>query len=97
MSLEEKAGFILINSLNMVGDRAAEASEGKHVVSDHSKTGSIGFGGFGQNRPQGSTENTRQGTRGRARERAQNTEGAFIANMNNMGRTTDRVKNMMKG
>ncbi len=93
MSLEEKAGFMLINSLNMVGTRAAEASEGKLVASDLSETGgNSSFGGFGQNRRQGSADSTRQGARGGVRGAAQNTEGAFIANMNSSGGTTDRVK-----
>jgi beta-glucosidase len=93
MSVEEKAGFMLINSLNMVGTRAAEASEGKLVASDLSETGgSDSFGGFGQNRRQGSADSTRQGARGGARGGTQNTEGAFIANMNSSGGTTDRVK-----
>lgn len=43
MSVEEKAGFMLINSLNMVGTRAAEASEGKLKASDLSE---------GESRPQ---------------------------------------------
>jgi beta-glucosidase len=54
MSVEEKAGFMLINSLNMVGARAAEASEGKLKASDLSEGGGRGQGGseggFGQNR-----------------------------------------------
>src|SRR5512133_1942085 len=44
MSVEEKAGFMLINSLNMVGTRAAESSEGKLRASDLSE---------GESRPQG--------------------------------------------
>jgi beta-glucosidase len=39
MSVEEKAGFMLINSLNMVGTRAAEASDGKLSASDLSEGG----------------------------------------------------------
>ncbi len=93
MSVEEKAGFMLINSLNMVGTRAAEESEGKLAASDLSETGGMGsFGGFGQNRSQGLADSTRQGPRGGARGGTQNTEGAFIANMNSSGGTTDRVK-----
>lgn len=34
MSLEEKAGFMLINSLNMLGTRKAEASGGQYSASD---------------------------------------------------------------
>ncbi|HLN54815.1 MAG TPA: hypothetical protein VK207_02420, partial [Bacteroidales bacterium] len=39
MSVEEKAGFMLINSLNMVGSRKAEASAGKLVASDLDESG----------------------------------------------------------
>jgi beta-glucosidase len=95
MSVEEKAGFMLINSLNMVGSRAAEASEGKLAASDlsESETGNFGGnGGFGQNRPQGSADSTRRGARGGARENAPNREGAFIANMNSTSGTSKMVK-----
>ncbi|MCC5936335.1 MAG: glycoside hydrolase family 3 C-terminal domain-containing protein [Lunatimonas sp.] len=34
MSLEQKAGFMMINSLSMLGTRKAEASDGKYVASD---------------------------------------------------------------
>jgi len=70
MSVEEKAGFMLINSLNMVGTRAAEASEGKLKASDLSEGGGRaqggGAGGFGQNRnrqgtPEGAPAGNRQG------------------------------------
>jgi len=47
MSLEEKAGYMLINSLNMVGTRAAEASEGKLKASDLSEGGARSQGGGG--------------------------------------------------
>jgi beta-glucosidase len=72
MSVEEKAGFMLINSLNMVGTRAAEASEGKLKASDLSEGGGQtqggGEGGFGQNRnrqgtPAGAPAGDRQGVR----------------------------------
>ena len=95
MSVEEKAGFMLINSLNMVGTRAAEASEGKLKASDLSESDGGGFGrggGFGQSRPQNSNNSARQGTRTGTREGAQNQEGSFIAGMNRTGGTTDRVK-----
>lgn len=39
MSVDEKAGFMLINSLNMVGSRKAEASAGKLVASDLDESG----------------------------------------------------------
>jgi beta-glucosidase len=38
MSVDEKAGFMLINSLNMVGTRAAEISGGKISASDLSES-----------------------------------------------------------
>ncbi len=89
MSVEEKAGFMLINSLNMVGTRAAENSEGKLNASDLSEDG--GGGGQGQNRP-ANAEPGRQGNRGGAREGAQNPEGAFIANMGRPAGTSKMVK-----
>ena len=102
MSLEEKAGFMLINSLNMVGTRAAEASGGKLLASDLSEGEDNQFGrgsGFGQNRPQSAADSTvrrnpnrtRQGAN-RSGEGAQNPEGAFIASMNNSSGTTKIVK-----
>jgi len=59
MSLEEKAGFMLINSLNMVGSATAQASDGKLSASDLSEGGTRGGGGEGQfgNR-QGGTDRT---------------------------------------
>lgn len=55
MSVEEKAGFMLINSANMVGTRRAEASGNKLSASDlddgSGRQG--GGGGFGQNREGG--------------------------------------------
>jgi len=70
MSVEEKSGYMMINSLNMVGTRAAEASEGKLKASDLSEGGARSQGGGGAgggqfgNR-QGGTERTGapQGTR----------------------------------
>jgi beta-glucosidase len=78
MSVAEKAGFMLINTLNMVGTRAAEASEGKLQASDLSEGGGRtqagGEGAFGQNRERNRTnegQNTgdRQGAAGRNGER----------------------------
>jgi beta-glucosidase len=77
MSVEEKAGFMLINSLNMVGTRAAEASEGKLKASDLSEGESRtqgGEGGFGQNRnrqetPERALAGDRQGSAGITGER----------------------------
>lgn len=49
MSLEEKDGFMLINTANMIGSRAAEASVGKLTASDLSEGGAGQFGGGNQN------------------------------------------------
>lgn len=49
MSLEEKAGFMLINSLNMLGTRKAEESDGQFVASDLDEGQT--FGDQPQNRP----------------------------------------------
>ena len=95
MTIEQKAGFMLINSLNMVGTRAAEASGGKLQASDLSETSSDGFGrrgGFGQGRPETPSDQTRQESRTSANERSENTEGSSIAEMNRSGGTTSRVK-----
>ncbi len=60
MSVEEKAGFMLINSLNMVGTAASQVSDGKLSPSDLSEggAGAAGIGGQPGNRT-GNTE--RQG------------------------------------
>jgi beta-glucosidase len=57
MSVEEKAGFMLINSANMVGTRRAEASGNKLSPSDldDGSGRQAGGGGFGQNRDGGAT------------------------------------------
>ncbi len=104
MSVEEKVGFMLINSANMVGTRAAEASGGKLMASDLSEGGagqSGGGGGFGQNRQrQGAADTVRRVTPGRARQgapdraggRTQNTNGERIANMNITAGTAKVIK-----
>lgn len=101
MSVEEKAGFMMINSLNMVGTRAAEQSEGRLAASDLSEGGGGGFGGgggrgggagFGQNRQQNPDSSRRQSPRGAAGARQQDTEGTFVANMNRGGGTLRIVK-----
>ena len=76
MSVEEKAGFMLINSLNMVGTRAAEASEGKLKASDLSEGGGRSQGG-------GDRQGARQGATGRNGER--------IAAMGSTGGGTKKV------
>jgi beta-glucosidase len=96
MSVEEKAGFMLINSLNMVGTRAAEASEGKLKASDLSEGGGGsrggGEGGFGQNRnrqgaPQGAPAGDRQGVR----QGAGGGNGERIAGMGSAGGGTKKI------
>lgn len=89
MTIEEKAGFMLINSLNMVGARAAEESGGKLNASDLSESGN---GGFGQFRTGNNNENNGSNGRNAERERLQNPEGAFIANMNRNAGTSKMVK-----
>lgn len=92
MSVEEKAGFMLINSLNMVGTRAAEASEGKLKASDLSEGGGRAQGGdqggIGQNSnrqgtPEGAPAGNRQGAAGGNGER--------IAAMGSTGGGTKKV------
>jgi beta-glucosidase len=95
MSLEEKVGFMLINSANMVGSRAAEASGGKLSASDLSEGGSgqFGGGGFGQNRQrQGGADTTRRFGQERAGRGGQNANGERIANMNNSAGTAKVIK-----
>ena len=89
MSVEEKAGFMLINSLNMVGTRGAENSEGKLSASDLSEDG--GSSGSGQNRP-ANAEQGRQGARSEGRDGGQRPEGAFIAGMGGTAGTSKMVK-----
>lgn len=104
MSLEEKAGFMLINSLSMVGTQAAEASGGKLAASDLSEGGggqSGRGGGFGQNRSgqagadtsgRGTQNRAGQGAQGRGARGAQGANGEVIANMGRSGGTTMAVK-----
>ena len=95
MSVDEKAGFMLINSLNMVGTRAAEESGGKLSASDLSETGSGGFagaGGPGMNRPGNQENGRRQETRGPAGARPQDAGGAYLANLSRSAGTSKMVK-----
>ena len=95
MSVDEKAGFMLINSLNMVGTRAAEESGGKLTASDLSETGSGGFagaGGPGMNRPGNQENGRRQQTRGPAGARPQDAGGAYLANLSRSAGTSKMVK-----
>ena len=95
MSVEEKAGFMLINSLNMVGTRAAEASEGKLKASDLSEGGGRsqggGEGGFGQNRNRQGTPGAPAGDRQGARQGAAGGNGERIAAMGSTGGGTKKV------
>jgi beta-glucosidase len=89
MSVEEKSGFMLINSLNMVGTKAAESSEGKLSASDLSEDS--GSGGSGQNRPTNAEPNTQNAQSG-GRDGGQRQEGAFIAGMGGTAGTSKMVK-----
>ncbi len=92
MSVEEKAGFMLINSLNMVGTRAAEASEGKLNASDLSEGGGRPQGGGErQGAPQGAPAGDRQGAPQGARQGAAGGNGERIAGMGATGGGTKRV------
>jgi beta-glucosidase len=92
MSVEEKVGYMLINSANMVGKNRAEASENKLAASDLDEGGGRqqnpgGGGGFGINRSrpgQDTARRTRPGTGG--------ANGERIANMNRGAGTTKVVK-----
>ncbi|MEI7830369.1 MAG: glycoside hydrolase family 3 N-terminal domain-containing protein [Prolixibacteraceae bacterium] len=61
MSVEQKAGFMLINTVSMIGAKKAEA-EGL-VASDFNETGGQGRGGFGE-APAGRREATTQTSTG---------------------------------
>jgi beta-glucosidase len=91
MSVEEKAGFMLINSLNMVGSRRAEASDNKLSASDLDEGGpsqNFGNAGPGQNRlPEGAPDRNRQGAPDRNRQPARdaNRGDAQARNMQRFG------------
>jgi len=96
MSVEEKAGFMMINTLNMVGTRAAEASGGKLKASDLSEGGGRqmggGEGGFARGRarqgtPGGAPAGVRQGNR----QGAAGEGGERIANMGATGSGTKKI------
>lgn len=96
MSLEEKVGYMLINSANMAGSRAAEASGNKVAASDLAEGGQNQFGGgggFGQNRMgEGAPGRPRAGAPRRPGEAAQNRNGERIANINQSAGTAKVVK-----
>lgn len=87
MTVEEKAGFMMINSLNMVGTRAADESGGKLQPSDLSED----EGSRIQNRLENSTVE-RRGMRVEQGNGSQNREGGFIASMGRSGGTSKMVK-----
>ena len=95
MSVEEKAGFMMINSLNMVGTKAAEESGGRLLASDLSESteGGTGVGNVsGQRRTQSQGNRLQPGSGNIAGVRQQNQEGAFIANMNISSSTSTVVR-----
>jgi beta-glucosidase len=86
MTVEEKAGFMLINSLNMAGSRRAESSDGKLKASDLEESGTatnLGGANPGRNRP---------GTRDTARGGAQTRNMQRFSNMGGPAGTTKMVK-----
>jgi beta-glucosidase len=104
MSVEEKAGFMLINSLNMVGSRRAESSDNKLSASDLDEGGmpqNVGNAGPGQNRPgegapdrnrQGAPDRNRQGVPDANRGDAQSRNMQRFAGMNSSAGTTKMVR-----
>jgi len=105
MSLKEKAGFMLINSANMIGTSRADASGNKLAASDlddgAGRSQGAGGGGFGQNRArqqapgrarQGTPGGARQGITGAARQVAPGGNGEQIANMNSSAGTVKVIK-----
>ena len=88
MSAEEKAGFMLINTINMVGTSGAASSGGKSAASDLDEGGSRNPGNVarGQN---ANRENVPSGQRGNTPDRI----GQQVANMGGGGAgTTKTVK-----
>jgi len=96
MSVEEKTGFMLINSLNPVGTRRAEASEGQLTPSDldegggQSQDAGAGRGGQFGDRPDAPAGEVAPG-RDRADTR-QGMDGERIATMSGSTGTTKLVK-----
>ena len=81
MTVEQKAGYMLINTVSMIGAKKAEA-EGL-IASDFNETGGQGQGGFGGGAPGGRREGRTQPTTG---------VGAVLANMSGGGGITKFVK-----
>lgn len=100
MSVEEKAGFMMINSLNMVGTRAAEESGGTLSASDLSEGGGSGFGGFGAPpaaRQQGQGNSERQNADNDRRQGAGNTAGPGAARQGAGNAAGEREQNQAGG
>ena len=96
MSVEEKAGYMLINSLNMAGSRRAESSDGKLTASDLDESGtSTNLGGAspGRNRQrEGATDQNRPGARDTVRGDAQARNMQRFSNMGGPAGTSKMVK-----
>ncbi len=83
MSLEEKAGFMVINSLNMVGTRRAAGSEGKLNASD------LDEGGGGQG---GRMQGTAEPPAARTGERQNRQGNEYLASLSRSAGTSKMVK-----
>jgi beta-glucosidase len=95
MSIEEKAGFMLINSCSMVGSRRAEASDNKLVASDLDEGGgrqNFGNAGQGQNRPRDGAPNRSRGTASRGGGGNPIRGAEIMAGMGNSAGTTKMIK-----
>ncbi|HOO98182.1 MAG TPA: glycoside hydrolase family 3 N-terminal domain-containing protein [Bacteroidales bacterium] len=91
MSLEQKAGFMVINSLNMVGSSRAEASEGKLVASDLDEGGGgqgMRQGGAGSRQQRPAAERPQTG----AGERQGRAGGDYLASLSRSSGTSRMVK-----
>jgi beta-glucosidase len=88
MSIEEKVGFMLINTTNLIGSRRAAASENKLAASDFDEGGRAQNAGM----PGADQPGNRPGGFGRNRQGPPNQGGERIANMNSAAGTTKTVK-----
>lgn len=90
MSLEQKAGFMVINSLNMVGTNRAAASEGKLVASDLDEGG----GGPGMRQGAGRPQQRAAGERPQpgTGERQGRAGGEYLASLSRSAGTSKMVK-----
>jgi len=96
MSVEEKAGFMLINSLNMVGTGRAASSEGKFTASDLDEGGTstnLGAAGAGRGRQrEGAPGRNMQGAADSAGGDAQARNMRRFSNMGGPAGTSKMVK-----